>query len=249
MLKIIIPARYSSQRLPGKPLFKVAGKPIIAHVVDRVCEAGVSLKDIYVATDDIRISNELERLHIPFFMTSKEHNSGSDRVNEVVKSLSLLDSDIAINVQGDEPLINPALIKQLIEFTKAKPDFDMWTVVVPIKDKSEFHNPNVVKAILGPNNNALYFTRAPAPVVRDEPESLTHAFRHIGVYAYKAKSLNDFCMYDEAFLEKTEKLEQLRALSNGMTIGASIFHGEVPHGVDTEEDFEAVKQIMESKNV
>jgi 3-deoxy-manno-octulosonate cytidylyltransferase (CMP-KDO synthetase) len=246
-MKVIIPARYASSRLPGKPLLKILGKPIISHVVDRVAESGISRKNIYVATDHNEIVQVLEEYKIQYQLTSELHESGSDRVNEVVVNLGCDPDEIILNVQGDEPLINPALIRELVDFIKNKPSYDIWTTIVPIVDFEEFQNPNVVKTILGPNHNALYFTRAPAPVERDDPGSFKHAFRHIGLYAYKASSLLKFCSYEKSTLENTEKLEQLRALSNGMSIGLVQFDGDVSHGVDTIEDFYNIRAIMESQ--
>ena len=247
-IKIVIPARYGSSRLPGKPLLKINKRPVVWHVVQRCLEAGFSIDDIIVATDDIRIVEALSEYELTVMMTSTEHQSGSDRIYEVAANYSWTADTVVINVQGDEPLIPAELIKSVASFAKKSPEFVITTAVTAIIDRQDFTNPNVVKAILGEDGRALYFTRASSPFCRDNPTCLDLAYRHIGIYTYKVSALRDFCSYPESALESYEKLEQLRALSRGMPIGATIYHGDIPHGVDTLEDFEQIKDIMEKDN-
>ena len=245
-IKIVIPARYGSSRLPGKPLLSLCGKPIFWHVFQRAVEAGVATEDIVVATDDERISSEASRLSVPCVMTNKEHASGTDRLNEVSTQLGWADDTLVINVQGDEPLIPSSLIRQLIRFTLDENQFDITTVISPIHCLDEFSNPNIVKVAMGEYNRAVYFSRSVVPFNRDQPNTVASVYRHIGIYAYSVKSLRQFCQYPESTLEHIEKLEQLRALSNGLSIGATIIDQAPSHGIDTEQDYLKVKTIMEN---
>ncbi len=244
-IKVVIPARYGSSRLPAKPLLKINNKPIFWHVAQRVQEAGVNIDDIVIATDHSEIEHVAKALNLPVLMTAVAHVSGTDRVNEVAKKLSWPSDTLIINVQGDEPLIPPALIKKLIGFTRVNPEFAITTAATPIKDYQDFTNTNVVKAVTNEANQALYFTRSPAPLNRDDPQDLTHAKRHIGIYVYKASALDTLCGLPESQLERLEKLEQLRALSNGLTIGVMDFNGDIPHGIDTQQDYLHIKSLME----
>ena len=244
--KVVIPARYGSSRLPAKPLLEICGKPVFWHVVQRVLEAGVAIDDILIATDDARIEEAAKALSLPVVMTSDKHVSGTDRVHEVALKMAWPESTLVMNVQGDEPLIPACLISDLIQFTQQNTRFSVTTAATPITRLNVFNNLNVVKAIVSEHNEALYFTRAPAPVNRDKPEDLTAAKRHIGVYVYKVAALKTICALPESHLEKLEKLEQLRALSNGLSIGVMDYNGDIPHGIDTKEDYLAVKQKMEN---
>ncbi|TEW55740.1 3-deoxy-manno-octulosonate cytidylyltransferase [Psychromonas sp. RZ22] len=247
-IKAVIPARYGSSRLPGKPLLLIRKKPIFWHVVQRCIEAGIRINDIVIATDDQRIYDESEKLSLPVLMTSPEHQSGTDRINEVANILGWPAETIVINVQGDEPLLPSELIKTVATYTVNHPNFSITTAVTPIGKREDFINPNVVKAIIGSEGRALYFTRSAAPFNRDDHNDISLAYRHVGIYAYTVESLNTFCSYPEAPLERYEKLEQLRALSNGLTIGACVFYQQLPHGVDTLKDYEIIKEIMEKNN-
>ncbi|WP_060988934.1 3-deoxy-manno-octulosonate cytidylyltransferase [Photobacterium leiognathi] len=244
-IKVIIPARFNSSRLPGKPLLLINNFPIFWHVFQRCIEAGFSSENILLATDHKKIFELAEELNIPVVMTSDKHESGTDRINEVVTNLDLDNDSLVINVQGDEPLIPSQLIKQLALFALENKKFALTTAVTPICEYKDFINPNVVKAILGEGGRAIYFTRSPSPLNRDNSNSLELAYRHIGIYTYRVSDLKEFCSYSESSLEKYEKLEQLRALSNGMPIGACIYNDELPHGIDTQEDYDAVKLLME----
>lgn len=243
--KVVIPARYGSTRLPAKPLLEINDKPIFWHVAQRVLEAGVNISDIVIATDHQRIEEKAIDLKLPVAMTKSTHVSGTDRVNEVACQLNWHENTFVLNVQGDEPLIPSALIKALINFSQNNTHFEMFTASVNIKNYEDFINPNVVKAIVTENNQALYFTRSASPVNRDKPEDLTNANRHIGIYLYSVNILKKLCCLSESALESTEKLEQLRALSNGISIGVLKYSGDIPHGIDTEKDYLNVKAIME----
>jgi len=244
-VKVVIPARFGSTRLPGKPLLILNNKPIFWHVVQRVLEAGISLNNVVLATDDVRIENTARELNIPVFITSTEHVSGTDRVNEVANGLGWRDDTVIINVQGDEPLVPSSLIESLISFTLANHHFAITTAVTAIHSIDDFNNPNIVKAIIGEHHNALYFTRATAPFNRDGNQGAKLAYRHIGIYAYNKTTLNQFCQFPEAALENYEKLEQLRALSNGMSIGVINIQEAPAHGIDTMEDYLNIKEMME----
>jgi len=247
-IKVVIPARYSSTRLPGKPLLLIDQKPMFWHVVQRCLEAGFKLSDIQIATDDTRIFDEAVNLNVPVIMTSNKHQSGSDRINEVAQKKKWNEDTIILNVQGDEPLISDELIKNLAFFALGNPHFSITTAVKLIDSYHEFINPNIVKAILGEEGRALYFTRSPAPSNRDDNKIFSLAYKHVGIYAYTVGSLNKLCSYPETPLEQYEKLEQLRALSYGMNIGAFIFEGALAHGVDTLSDYEIIKKLMENNN-
>lgn len=245
-IKVVIPARYGSSRLPGKPLLEIDGKPMFWHVYQRCLEAGFYNEQIILATDDLRIYTKATNLRIPVVMTSEYHQSGTDRINEVAIKLGWHDDTIVINVQGDEPAISPALIYKLAMFSTEHHYFSITTVVTPIKSFHDFHNPNIVKAIISNDNHVIYFTRAPSPISRDNPKDISLALRHIGVYAYRVHDLKCFCSYQKSKLEEYEKLEQLRALSHNMSIGAFIFNDELHHGVDTLEDYIKIKTFMET---
>lgn len=248
-VKVVIPARYGSSRLPGKPLLTLLDKPVVWHVIERCKEAGIEPNNIFVATDDQRIINALKDESIQVVLTSSEHKSGTDRINEVAQIKGWGEDTIIVNVQGDEPMIPYRLIQQIVSFTQLNSTYQITTAVVPLVSQDDFVNPNVVKAIVGHNGRALYFTRSPSPLNRDNLSDLLLAKRHIGIYAYRASALKQFCSYSEDNLEQYEKLEQLRALSHGMSIGATIFDGFVPHGIDTIDDYDNIKKIMKENTL
>jgi 3-deoxy-manno-octulosonate cytidylyltransferase (CMP-KDO synthetase) len=245
-VKVVIPARYDSTRLPGKPLLELNGFPIVWHVYQRVLEAGIQNRDVVIATDDRRISSMANELDLNVQMTSSKHASGTDRVNEVAEISQWSDSTIVLNVQGDEPLIPANLIKSLVSFSFQHSEFDITTAVTPIRSFTEMNNPNIVKAIMCENDRALYFTRAAAPYNRqDEKDISQNSYRHIGIYAYRRAALRQFCQFPESRLENCEKLEQLRALSYGLNIGALCFDQAPPHGVDTMSDYQNLINLMD----
>lgn len=248
-VKVVIPARYNSSRLPGKLLLKLIDKPVICHVIERCKEAGIEHDDIFVATDDQRIVQALKNEKIKVVLTSIEHQSGTDRINEVVQTQGWSSDTVIVNVQGDEPLIPSRLIQRIVSFTLSNPKYHITTAVTPLVCQEDFVNPNVVKAIIGNQGRALYFTRSPSPMNRDNVGDLSLAKRHIGIYAYQASALKQFCSYSKDELEHYEKLEQLRALSYGMNVGATIFKSSVPHGIDTIDDYENTKKIMEENKL
>jgi 3-deoxy-manno-octulosonate cytidylyltransferase (CMP-KDO synthetase) len=248
MIKVVIPARYGSSRLPGKPLLELKGKPLFWHVVQRVLESGVCIEDTIIATDDDRIYQSANELNLPVLMTDDSHESGTDRVNEVAEHFGWSKDTIVVNVQGDEPLIPPAVIASVVEFAVKNKNYEITTAVSSIESMAALNNPNVVKAIIAENGRALYFTRCAAPFNRDEPDVLLNCFRHIGIYTYRCDVLNKLCQLEPAQLEKIEKLEQLRALSHGYAIGATVLNSAPPHGIDTIDDYKDLLKLMEDED-
>lgn len=243
---VIIPARYQSSRLPGKPLADIHGRPMITWVVDCATESGC--ENVVVATDDERIQDVVQEYGARAILTSEGHESGTDRLSEVVDFLGLDDDAIIVNLQGDEPLMDALLLQQVTTLARDNPDAGMATLMVPIRDHDEFHDPAVVKVVSDLQGQALYFSRSPIPYERD-PQAETsseHVFghRHLGLYAYRAGFLRRFSKHPPVMLEQREKLEQLRALSMGARI--AIATAEVhPHpGVDTTEDLDRVRNIL-----
>ena len=236
---ILIPARLASTRLPGKPLAEIGGIPMICQVVNRAREAEIG--EIIVATDSVEIQEAVEANGAKAIMTGENHQSGSDRIWEAVEIADPnANVDTIINLQGDLPTISRDLIRKSILPLESK-GVDIATLGVEISDPSEKTNPNVVKIVGTPINDdrlrALYFTRATAPH-GDGP-----LYHHIGLYAYRRSSLEKFVSLPPSTLEKRERLEQLRALENGMRIDVQLVD-EVPHGVDTPEDLEAARQYF-----
>jgi 3-deoxy-manno-octulosonate cytidylyltransferase (CMP-KDO synthetase) len=241
----VIPARYASTRFPGKPLVPILGKPMIQWVYERTCQARL-VDRVIVATDDQRIADAVAGFSGECCMTSADHPTGTDRLAEVAGKL---DAELIVNVQGDEPLIDPEMIDQAIRPLLEDATIDMGTLAAPILHEEEFHNPNVVKVVCDRNGFALYFSRSPIPCERDRTAltsvaALT-AWKHIGLYVYRRKFLLRFAGLPETRLEQLEKLEQLRALEHGVpikvveTAGTSI-------GVDTPEDLARIETRLQS---
>lgn len=228
----VIPARYASSRFPGKPLVDIQGKPMIQHVWERVRQVA-SIQKMVIATDDERIAQAAEGFGAEVCMTSPTHASGTDRMWEVAAAMPGF--QWILNVQGDEPFINPAHLEQTIEAIAKHPEADIITLVTPITDVESWQDPNLVKAVLAGNNRALYFSRSPVPYHRDAPEVPQHVYRHIGIYLYRRDALEHFTQLPPSTLEMTEKLEQLRALEAGMSIYA-VLVDVAPIGVDTPAD-------------
>ncbi len=236
---IIIPARYASTRLPGKPLLKVNNKTIIQYVYEQAKKVE-GVKQVIVATDDERILNAVKDFGGIAEMTSPDCKSGSDRISEIASRHD--EFDYIINLQGDEPQITPEVIKVVVD-TITNSDADISTLVRKITDKKQIDDPNLVKCVFDNNYNALYFSRCPIPYERNKNES--DYYGHIGIYGYKKESLIKMTKLAQTNLEKQESLEQLRALQNGMKIKVALVNLN-PVGIDTMEDFENFKSIMEN---
>lgn len=246
---VVIPARFASSRLPGKPLQDIAGKPMIQHVWEQARRSGA--QRVVVATDDACIREACAGFGAEVVMTRAEHNSGTDRLAEVASQLGLAADEIVVNVQGDEPLIPPAVIDQVAANLAANPQAAIATLAEPLSDAQALFNPNVVKVLSDLNGLALTFSRAPLPWARDEfardrnqlPAGVPFR-RHIGIYAYRAGFLADFVAWGPCWLEDTECLEQLRALWHGERIHVADAIEPPPAGVDTPEDLERVRQLL-----
>lgn len=240
----VIPARYASTRLPGKPLKDVAGKPMICRVYDRASQAK-TLSGVVVATDDERILRAVEDHGGRAMMTAKDHPTGTDRLAEVAEAYP--DVDLIINVQGDEPLIEPSLIDELGRAFDGDAELQMATVMTPMEDEAEQKNPNNVKVVTDKNGCALYFSRSLLPYPRNDAG--TPVYKHIGIYAYRRDFLLAYAKMAPTPLERTESLEQLRALENGYKIKCIRTNARFV-GVDTPEDLAKVNEIyrqMEGK--
>lgn len=234
----LIPARWGSSRFPGKPLHSIAGKPLVQHVWERVCLCS-SLADVAIATDDERIRAAAEGFGAKVIMTSPDHPSGSDRLAEAVQSFP--EATHIVNIQGDEPLIDPALVDDLAASLLNDAGLAMATAACPIASDEDFHDANVVKVVLAQNGDALYFSRSPIPFPRNSLQS--PALRHLGIYAYRRDFLENYVRWSPTPLEKAESLEQLRALEHGARIRVILTeHDGV--GVDTPEQAILVEQLI-----
>ncbi len=235
----VIPARYASTRFPGKPLAMIHGKPMIQWVYERsaACQA---IDEVLVATDDERIRDVVTDFGGYVVMTSPNHPSGTDRIQEAVKKWGGL-ADIVVNVQGDEPAMDSTHLERLIACFDGS--VDIATLVTPFNDQTTFEDPNRVKAVLASNGRALYFSRAGIPYHRGESSNLDSCFQHLGVYAYKREVLEAICMLPPSPLEIKESLEQLRWLEHGYVVHAAIVD-EAAIGVDTPEDLERARDVL-----
>ena len=247
---VVIPARYGSSRFPGKPLKVIAGKPMVQLVWEQARKS--SAQRVVVATDDVRIFEACQAFGAEVLMTRDDHNSGTDRLAEVAAQLGLAADAIVVNVQGDEPMIPPAVIDQVASNLAAHPEAGISTLAEPIDDVAALFNPNVVKVSSDINGLALTFSRAPLPWARDalaanrdELPAGVPLRRRIGIYAYRAGFLHDFVSWGPCMLENTENLEQLRALWNGVRIHVADALEAPPAGVDTPEDLERVRRLLE----
>jgi len=248
---IIIPARYGASRLPGKPLAPLAGRPLVLHVLDQAQRAGASF--VVVATDDERIASAVRQDGGDAVMTSADHETGTDRLAEVVNLRGLLDSAIVVNVQGDEPLVDPKLIAQVAETLRTRTDADVATLATPIRDVEHLFDPNVVKVVVGQSGLAVGFSRAPIPWVRGVfssgqrplhlPEG-TAFLRHIGLYAYRVGALRKITAQAPTTLERAEALEQLRTMWMGMAIHVDVVDTAPAHGVDCPADLAEAEEML-----
>jgi 3-deoxy-manno-octulosonate cytidylyltransferase (CMP-KDO synthetase) len=249
---VAIPARYASTRLPGKPLRLLDGEPLIAHVARRALESGAS--QVVLATDDTRIAEALHASGITICMTRPDHASGSDRLAECARQLGWGDDAIVVNLQGDEPFAPASGIREVARALD-EDDAPMATLAAPIDDAPELFDPNVVKVVRDARGRALYFSRAPLPWARDafarDRDALPrHArfLRHIGIYAYRAGFLKAFANLEPTPLERTEALEQLRALEHGFDIAVRLAPEPFPAGIDTEADLAAAQSALARSN-
>ena len=233
---VVIPARYASVRLPGKPLRDINGKPMIQHVYERGTES--SAGEVVIATDDQRIADAAEEFGAVICMTGDQHRSGSERIAEVCDIMDWADDKIIVNLQGDEPTMPAELIDQCAALLDDRVA-DIATLASPIASQEDFENPNVVKAVTNDAGNALYFTRASVL-----PEDADHALHHHGIYAYRAGKLRQMVAAPPSELELSEKLEQIRALALGMTIRVAIPAVKPAAGVDTEDDLALAAKEM-----
>lgn len=247
--KVVIPARYGSRRLPCKPLLSIGGKPMIAHVCERALASGAT--DVAVATDDERIRRAVDELGVHAVMTRLDHNSGTERIAEVADICGWNPTDLIVNVQGDEPLIPPALIQRVAAALAGQSRAGMATLATPIDDYDEVSNPNVVKVVPDRLGYALYFSRAPVPWDRErfgrgvlEPGDGMTWLRHIGLYAYTVGFLRRYIDWPVSPLESVESLEQLRILWNGEPIYVTCVTDAPPAGIDTDADLLRVTRLL-----
>lgn len=247
MKHIVIPARFSSSRLPGKPLLEIHGRPMILRVVDQAKKVA-GFDDLCVATDDERIAAVCRAEGVDVVLTSAEHPSGTDRLSEVACIKGWASDDIIVNVQGDEPLLPAQLVKQVAQLLVDQPTCSMSTLCEPIHSLDEFQRDSIVKVVMSKHNQALYFSRATIPYDRDgakQVEQTLHdqAYRHLGLYAYRVKLLQEYVTWDMGVLEKLESLEQLRVLENGHRIAIAVAEANLPPGVDTQADLDRLNQM------
>ncbi|MDR7119587.1 3-deoxy-manno-octulosonate cytidylyltransferase [Rheinheimera soli] len=241
---VVIPARYASSRLPGKPLADIAGQSMIERVYRQAIKSGA--ERVVIATDDARVQQVCEGFGAEVCMTSPKHNSGTERLAEVVSLLALADETVVVNVQGDEPFIPPAIIRQVAENLASQSKARMATLSVPIEHADEVQNPNVVKVQSDKNGYALYFSRSVIPFDRDKNFTVALADiyrRHIGIYAYRAGFIKDYVSWPASQLEQIECLEQLRVLWQGEAIHVSTALETPAVGVDTPEDLERARLV------
>ncbi len=249
--KVVIPARFGSTRLHGKPLLLIAGKPMIAHVCEQAREANAD--EVIVATDDERILNAVLELGFQAVLTRENHESGTERIAEVAEKFGWSDDTIIVNLQGDEPLLPADYIRQVAHALANQTQAGIATLAAKIHDSDEIFNPNAVKVVLDKNGYALYFSRAPIPWNRAEfkmpPAPLSESgdsLRHIGLYAYTAGFLKTYCEWEASPLEHIEALEQLRILWHGEKILVQIVDKTPPAGVDTLEDLQRVEAFLKN---
>jgi 3-deoxy-manno-octulosonate cytidylyltransferase (CMP-KDO synthetase) len=251
----VIPARYGSSRLPGKPLADLQGKPLLYHVFRRASQA-ISLREVWIATDDERVRDAARDFGAPVVLTKRSHRSGTDRIAEVVEKI---EADVVVNIQGDEPLIDFAAIDHAVRLLQQDPDADMATLRTPIQEPNDLWNPSVVKVVADQRGYAVYFSRSPVPyprvkespfsdlraLISARPDLLRHFFRHVGLYAYRRGFLLQFTSWAPTPLELLEDLEQLRAIEHGAKIRVDLTHESV-FGVDTPEDLERIRKLVKN---
>ncbi|MBU0688259.1 MAG: 3-deoxy-manno-octulosonate cytidylyltransferase [Gammaproteobacteria bacterium] len=249
--KVVIPARFASTRLPGKPLLDIGGKPMVIRVAEQAAKSGA--EQIIIATDHAPIIDAAKTNGFDACMTRVDHVSGTDRISEVALQQGWSDETIVVNVQGDEPLIPPSLISAVAQHLHDHPECAIATACHPIHAEDDMRNPNIVKAVLNKHGNALYFSRAPIPWPRDAyalkkplPTEIG-VLRHIGIYAYRSGFLKAYGQLAPAPIEQAESLEQLRALYHGHQIGVTVTQDAPPSGVDTEQDLQNARLNFQSR--
>ena len=247
MKHIVIPARFASSRLPGKPLLEIHGRPMILRVVDQAKKVQ-GFDDLCVATDDPRIADVCRAEGVDVVMTSPNHPSGTDRLSEVARIKGWASDDIIVNVQGDEPLVPALLVRQVADLLIQRTDCSMSTLCEPIHSLEEFQRDSIVKVVMSKLNQALYFSRSPIPYDRDgakvtEPKLHSQAYRHLGLYAYRVQLLQEYVQWDMGVLEQLESLEQLRVLENGHRIAIAVAQVNLPPGVDTQADLDRLNNL------
>jgi 3-deoxy-manno-octulosonate cytidylyltransferase (CMP-KDO synthetase) len=247
MFHVVIPARHGASRLPGKPLLTIGGRPLLQWVWE--CARASGAASIVVATDDERIRSSAAGFGADCVLTAAGHASGTDRIAEVVRSRGWAPEEVVVNLQGDEPMMPAAVVAEVAAALEARAEVDIATAVAPIGSLEEFLDPSCVKALRALDGRALYFSRAPVPWPRDRangvrPEVFDGAWRHIGIYAYRVRSLLEFASWQPTPLEVAERLEQLRALEHGMTIFLTTLDHPPPAGVDTPADLERVRAAL-----
>jgi 3-deoxy-manno-octulosonate cytidylyltransferase (CMP-KDO synthetase) len=242
----IIPARFGSTRFPGKALALIAGRPMICHVAERTRRAR-GLARVIVATDDARIVDAVATTGVEAVLTRSDHPSGTDRLAEVMRDL---DVPLVVNVQGDLPLVDPSMVEQLVARLRDEPALPMATVATPIHDDTEWRSPHVVKVVVGRDGRALYFSRSPVPFDRDGTRAAGEplGLRHVGMYAYRRETLLRLAALPPSPLERRERLEQLRALENGIAIGVVEWTAAGPLiEVDTADDLERARAALDGR--
>ncbi len=247
MKHIVIPARYASSRLPGKPLLEIHRRPMILRVVDQARKVQ-GFDDLCVATDDERIAEVCRDENVDVVLTRSDHPSGTDRLSEVARIKGWGSDDIIVNIQGDEPLLPAQLVQQVAQLLIDQPQCSMSTLCEPIHEFDEFQRDSIVKVVKSLHGEALYFSRATIPYDRDAarqtiPQLHTQAFRHLGLYAYRVSLLQAYVGWDMGLLEKLESLEQLRVLENGHRIAIAVAMANLPPGVDTQADLDRLNAL------
>ncbi|SDY24507.1 3-deoxy-manno-octulosonate cytidylyltransferase [Acinetobacter kyonggiensis] len=247
MKHIVIPARFASSRLLGKPLLEIHGRPMILRVVDQAKKVA-GFDDLCVATDDERIAEVCRAEGVDVVLTHADHPSGTDRLSEVARIKGWASEDIVVNVQGDEPLLPAQLVQQVAQLLQSQPESSMSTLCEPIHSLEEFKRDSIVKVVMSKYNQALYFSRATIPYDRDgaqqEVQSLhPQAYRHLGLYAYRVNLLQEYVSWDMGVLEQLESLEQLRVLENGHRIAIAVAEANLPPGVDTQADLDRLNEM------
>ena len=246
MFHVVIPARFAASRLPGKPLLTIGGRPLIQWVWQ--CAVASGAASVTIATDDARILQSALSFGADCMMTSPQHASGTDRIAEAARAKGFAAEDVVVNLQGDEPMMPASVVSAVAQALSTRPQTEIATAVAPIRSLREFLDPNCVKALRATDGRALYFSRAPVPWPRDHatggaPGRFEGAWRHIGIYGYRVRSLLRFAAWPPTPLEQMEKLEQLRALEHGMQIHLVELSETPPAGVDTPEDLERIRSI------